>query len=76
MLLLTAFPSVNNFGGFWAPKGNGGTTNVIGTAGQAVLPSPLNSMYRKIKVEGGKYKVDKTMASLLILVWARKPVLG
>ena len=47
---------VNSFGVFWAPKGNGGNTAFLGAAGQAVLPSPLNSMYRKITLAAGAYK--------------------
>ena len=51
---------VNDFGTFWAPKGNGGNTEIIGSGAEAVLPNPLNSMYRKINLDAGGYKASDT----------------
>ena len=56
LVVVDSVSLVNSFGSFWAPKGNGGTSGFIGTAGQAILPSPLNSMYRKVNLQAGVYK--------------------
>ena len=56
IVIVDSVSLVDDFGGFWAPKGNGGNTEVIGTAAEAVLPNPLNSMYRKANLKADKYK--------------------
>ncbi len=57
VVVVDSVSTVNGFSVYWAPKGNGGSSGLIGTAGQAVLPSALNSMYRKVGLKIGKYEV-------------------
>ena len=63
VVIVDSVSLVNNFGSFWAPKGNGGNSGTVGpgTLGaDQVLPSALNSMYRKVNLDAGKYKKHDT----------------
>ena len=59
-VILDRVSTVNRFGVLWAPKGNGGNTDVL-AADQginAIQAAALVSMYRKVNLEDGKYKRD------------------
>ena len=67
-VILDRVSTVNRFGLLWAPKGNGGNTDVL-AANQginAIQATALVSMYRKVNLEDGKYKrdVDKNLDGL------------
>ena len=63
IVIVDSVSLIDDFGGFWAPKGNGGNSAVVGTGVEIITPNPLASMYRKVNLAVGKYK--KTSAGAL-----------
>ena len=57
-VVVDSLSTINRFGGAWALKGRNGNTKTIGEGTTAIPPTDLASMYRKVTIVAGMYKVN------------------